>query len=96
MLNMGSGDDPTGMYLEQVKEFPSKVGEYDVRVQDKDKDWVREEDVQWLKGVYAIFLPTVKEEEMQELWGELENAMRGREKKVRLTWPVVVLPATRK
>ena len=72
--------------------------EHDVRIQKKDKNWVREEDVQWLKGMYASFLPTVKEEIEElwgELWGELENAMGGREKKVKLTWPVVVLLAIR-
>ncbi|KAH7346335.1 S-adenosyl-L-methionine-dependent methyltransferase [Rhexocercosporidium sp. MPI-PUGE-AT-0058] len=76
--------------------FPSRVGEKDVKEWiENDGDWIDEKAVQWLKGFFASFIPTVPKDEIRELWDNMEEAV-GRGNKVKFAWPVVQLLATRR
>lgn len=63
---------------------------------DRDEDWVERRDVNWLKGLFASFLPSIPEEEIRDLWTGLENAAGGPAKEVEIAWPVVLLLATKR
>ncbi|KAG4439682.1 hypothetical protein IFR05_004819 [Cadophora sp. M221] len=95
-INTRGKDDAFSMSVKHTDPFPSRVGRYDVKewIED-DEDWVDEKDVQWLKGLFASFIPTIPEEEIEELWNEMEDVV-GKGKKVKFEWPVVQLLATRR
>ncbi|KAH6714066.1 S-adenosyl-L-methionine-dependent methyltransferase [Leptodontidium sp. MPI-SDFR-AT-0119] len=95
-INTRGKDDAFSMSVKHTDPFPSRVGEGDVRewIED-DGDWVDEKDVQWLKGLFASFIPTIPEDEIKELWDEMEDVV-GKGKKVRFAWPIVQLIARRR
>ena len=89
-------DDAFSMSVKHTDPFPSRVGKEDVKEWlEDDADWLDEKYVQWLKGLFASFIPAIPEGEIRELWDEMEDAV-GKGKRVKFTWPVVQLLATRR
>ncbi|PVH78464.1 S-adenosyl-L-methionine-dependent methyltransferase [Cadophora sp. DSE1049] len=95
-INTCGKEDAFSMSVKHTDPFPSRVGEGDAKewIED-DGDWMDERDAQWLKGLFASFIPTIAEDDIKDLWEEMENVV-GKEKKVRFTWPVVQLLATKR
>jgi SAM-dependent methyltransferase len=74
---------------------PKSIGRGDViELIDNDEGWRSKRGVQWLKGFFATLLPRVFEEEIQDLWTELEAAVEGRE--VEISWPLEQILATKR
>jgi trans-aconitate 3-methyltransferase len=97
VINTGGRSQAQRFNMKEVKKVESKVGKGDVKeVVEIDKDWVHEKDINWLKGMFASFLPSIPEHEIQDLWSELEGAVGGQEKKVVVAWTVVQLLATKR
>ncbi|TVY84447.1 Methyltransferase ptaH [Lachnellula suecica] len=95
VINTEGRMNPFKLSATNSNDEPSRVGELDVReFIDRDEGWVERKNVEWLKGLFATFLPRISEEEIQELWIELENAIGGLE--LEITWPVVLLLATKR
>lgn len=94
--NTGGREEPFRMSTFDVNPFPSQVGEEDVRQYiEMDADWMAEKDVQWLKGMFASYLPAVANEETEILWQEMEEAI-SKGQKIMIAWPLVRLLATRR
>jgi ubiquinone/menaquinone biosynthesis C-methylase UbiE len=75
---------PLSLNVRSGGKAESRVGVDDVReFVETDEDWIYEKDVGWLKGMFASFLPSIQEHEIQDLWTELENAVGGPEKQVK-------------
>ncbi len=95
-INTCGKDDAFSMSVKHTDPFPSRVGKEDVKEWlEDDADWLDEKYVQWLKGLFASFIPAIPEGEIRELWDEMEDAV-GKGKRVKFTWPVVQLLATRR
>jgi hypothetical protein len=97
VINTGGKMEPLSMSVKNAKEAPNRVSETDVReFVERDEDWVDKKNVKWLKGLFASFLPSIPEEDISDLWKELEDAAGGIEEEVEIAWPVVLLLATKR
>ncbi|KAG9234295.1 S-adenosyl-L-methionine-dependent methyltransferase [Amylocarpus encephaloides] len=74
---------------------PKGIGGSDMlELVENDRDWLYKKDIVWLKGFFATLLPRVMEEEIQELWTEVESAVDGGE--FVISWPLEQVLATRR
>jgi trans-aconitate 3-methyltransferase len=97
VINSGGRSPTEGIDLKNIKRVESEVSEWDVKeAVEFDKDWIQEKDVDWLKGMFARFLPSIPEHEIQDLWTELEEAVGGLCKKTNVAWIVVQLLGTKR
>ncbi|KAK0121171.1 hypothetical protein ONS96_011352 [Cadophora gregata f. sp. sojae] len=95
-INTGGQEDAFSMSVRHTDPFPSRVGAGEVKVWiENDGDWMDEGDLQWLKGLFATFIPAIPEEKINDLWDEMDDAV-GKGNKIRFTWPVVQLLATKR
>ncbi|CZT43234.1 uncharacterized protein RSE6_03236 [Rhynchosporium secalis] len=95
-INSRGDSDSFQMSVRHAKPFASKVGDGDVKsLIEDDEDWIEQRNVQWLKGMFASFIPSIPEEELQDLWDEMDIAV-GKGKDVKVGWPVVQLLATKR
>ncbi|KAL5120859.1 hypothetical protein ACEQ8H_001340 [Pleosporales sp. CAS-2024a] len=78
---------------ERTEQIAANVGDETVWI-DNDEDWSDEQDVEWLKGYLATWVPKIPESEIQNLWNDLGTTLKGQ--RVRIETPVVIVLASRK
>ncbi|KAH8797272.1 S-adenosyl-L-methionine-dependent methyltransferase [Xylogone sp. PMI_703] len=77
---------------------PDKVREDEKRMfVENDDDWITDNcDLEWLQKMYINFTVGRTLEDDKERWVQLEEALGGKDQKVRMAWPVLQILATRK
>jgi hypothetical protein len=81
----------------------SKIGEEEKIINTKDLTfWERKWDVEGIRKFVRAILPPkadgeeIRDERIEELYGELEGAMGGKGALRKISWPVVLILASRK
>ncbi|KAI0406842.1 S-adenosyl-L-methionine-dependent methyltransferase [Xylaria palmicola] len=90
-INTGGSVEPFAL---DDRTAESKVKEGEEKIwEEADEDWMDIKGIDWFKPYFATWTPRIPDEEIRDLWDQLEAALNGQD--VRVETPVVLIFGTK-
>ncbi|GAW16603.1 hypothetical protein ANO14919_060360 [Xylariales sp. No.14919] len=90
-INTGESVEPFAL---DDRTAESKVGEGEEKIlEEADEDWMDVKGIDWFKPYFATWTPRVPDEEIRDLWDQLEATLNGQHVKVET--PAVLIFGTK-